>query len=190
MTALSSAGWVVHDVGLAAAIGGPLFEFAAMAPALEQSTMIQERDRISLDAAQRFSWVKLLSHASFAVPWLIGRTMRSGREVSAKAEALTKAKDILVGVSLVSGVIGLLGIRRVRSRIQDGGVVQPMGDMQHGQMQQGEIEEHRIPTKSGGLGFLGMINVLSNIGILGVTALLAMEGSKSVRFSASSRNLP
>lgn len=176
MTALSSAAWVVHDVGLAAAIGGPLFEYTAMAPALSTASNLAERDRISVAAAQRFSWVKLLAHASFAVPWIVGRTMRSGREVSGEARALTMAKDILVGISLVTGVAGLFGVKRVRNRVEQEGAR--------------AVGEHPIPTESGALGVVGIVNLVANVGILGITALLAMQGSKSVRFAASSRLLP
>lgn len=179
MTTLSSAAWVIHDVGLAAAIGGPLFEYTALAPTLERSADARERTQISLDAAQRFSLVKLLGHASFAIPWLVGRTMRSGGEVSATAHALTRAKDILVGISLVSGVLGLIGVRRAAERVEGGEGAQ-----------QARESERSIPTKAGALGVAGVVNMLANVGILGLTALLAMEGNKSVRFSASSRRLP
>jgi hypothetical protein len=180
MTALSSAAWVVHDVGLAAAIGGPLFEYTAMAPALERSRTLAERDRISIDAANRFSWVKLLSHASFAIPWIFGRTMRSGCEVSARARSLTKVKDILVGVSLFSGLAGLAGLKRARDRVERGeGAAHEMIE-----------REHPMPTKSPAMATLGIVNVLANVGILGITALLAMQAGKSIRFAASSRRLP
>jgi hypothetical protein len=177
MTALSSAGWVVHDVGLAAAIGGPLFEMSALAPVLEHSD-VAEADRISVDAAQRYSLIKLASHVAFAVPWFIGRSMRSGREVSAHARMLTKTKDVLIGVSLVSGIIGLISVKRARDRVeQEGGAIV-------------RGRQPRVPTKAGAVGALGFINMMANVGILGITALLAMEGTKSVRFSASSRRLP
>ena len=180
MTTLSSAGWVVHDVGLAAAIGGPLFEYTAMTPALEQASILTERDRISVDAAQRFSLVKLASHVSFAVPWIIGRMLRTGDEVSREARALTRAKDVLVGVSLVSGIMGMLAVRRARNQVIAGGD----GTRTH------DMTPHTIPTKSGPVATLGIVNMLANVGILGITAILAMQGSKSVRFAASSRDLP
>lgn len=177
MTTLSSAGWVIHDVGLATVIGGTMYELTAMSPALEKSTNVMERDRISADAAQRFSLLKFLSHAGFAVPWIIGRTMRSGREVSGVARTLTKAKDILVGVSLVSGVIGMLGVKKARNRLER----EPINV---------EQSERPMPTKSAPLATVAVINMIANVGILGVTALLAMQGSKSVRFAGSSRRLP
>lgn len=181
MTTLSSAGWVIHDVGLATAIGGTVYELAAMSPALEHSRNTPERDRISIEAAERFSLLKLLSHAGFAVPWIVGRTMRSGSEVSAEARLLTKAKDVLVGVSLVSGLIGLFAVKKARNRIERGPV-----DVNQGV----DRNERPVPLKSTPLATLAVINVVANVGILGITALLAMQASKSVRFAASSRQLP
>lgn len=177
MATLSSAGWVIHDVGLATAIGGSLYELAAMSPALEQSTNISERDRISTDAAGRFSFVKLISHVGFAVPWIIGRTMRTGSEVSPQARVLTKTKDILVGVSLVSGLIGLFALKKAQNRLERGNL-----DV--------DQSEHPVPTRSAPLATVAVINMIANVGILGITALLAMQGSQSVRFAASSRQLP
>jgi hypothetical protein len=37
---------------------------------------------------------------------------------------------------------------------------------------------------------LGTVNTLVNAGIVGVTAVLAMQASRSMRFAVSSRRLP
>lgn len=176
MTTLSSAAWVIHDVGLATTIGGTLFGRTALEPALDEISDRQERDQVSKDAWQRFSWVKLAAHAAFAVPWLIGRTMRSGREVSAQARALTRAKDVLVGVSLLTGVSShVLGMKLGKMIDQGEGP------------ESGQNDSRKLERT---VGVLGTINGLVNVGILGLTALLAMEASKSVPFAISSRKLP
>src|SRR3954464_16017611 len=108
MATLSSAAWVVHDVGLAASIGGTLFGRAALEPSLDEIQDPAERDRVSADAWKRFSWVNLASPVAFAVPGLLGRTMRSGDEVSGEARALTRVKDVLVGLSVVTGIGSVL----------------------------------------------------------------------------------
>ena len=176
MTTLSSAAWAVHDVGLATAIGGSLFGKAALEPALDEISSPRERDRVSTDAWRRFSWVKLGAHVAFAAPWFIGRTMRDGSEVSARASALTRAKDVLVGVSVVTGIathfIGLeLGKRSDRGQGPEQGE------------KKSKLLERIVAT-------LGSINTLANVGVMGVTSFLAMEGSKSAKFALSSRKLP
>lgn len=176
MTTLSTAGWVVHDVGLATAIGGSLFGKTALEPALDEISNPRERDRVSVDAWRRFSWVKLGAHAAFAVPWFIGRSLRSGREISARAGALTRAKDIMMGVSLVTGIAThFLGLKLGKN--VDRGRGPARGE------KESRVLERVVAT-------LGSVNTLANLGILGTTAVLAMEGSKSVKFAGSSRKLP
>jgi hypothetical protein len=176
MTTLSSAAWAVHDVGLATAIGGSLFGKAALEPALDEISDSRERDQVSTDAWRRFSWVKLAAHVAFAAPWFIGRTMRSGREVSARATTLTRAKDVLMGVSLVTGIAShFLGLQLGK-----------LSDEGRGP-EQGEKKSRALEKV---VASLGSVNMLANVGILGVTSFLSMEGSKSVRFAASSRKLP
>ncbi len=183
MTTLSSAGWIVHDVGLAASIGGVMFGQLALEPSLEEVSSPKERDDLSEKAWNRFSWVNLASHAAFAVPWIVGRTMLSGREVSGHARTLTLAKDVLVGVSLATGVasfvIGkILGKRTRRGEGPD-------------QSRAGRALEPRVsPALERAVSIVGTGNMLATIGVMALTSLLAMEASQSVKFSPRSRLLP
>lgn len=40
------------------------------------------------------------------------------------------------------------------------------------------------------VGLLGMLNLLTNVGIASITSILAMEANRSVRFAAWSRRIP
>lgn len=113
MPKLSSTAWMVHDLGLAATIGGTLFGRFALQPALHQISRPEERDLVSAAAWRRFSWINLLSHAAFAVPWYVGRSMVSGKSVSRRARPLVIVKDLLVGVSVVTGVASVVLGRRL-----------------------------------------------------------------------------
>ena len=119
MTALSSAAWIVHDVGLATSIGGSMFGRMAFEPALSKMNA-QQRDRIEDAAWRRFSWLNLAGHAAFAVPWIIGRTMLSGAEVNGRARALVRVKDELVGASVVTGIATISVGRILGRRLRDG----------------------------------------------------------------------
>lgn len=180
MTALSSAGWIVHDVGLAASIGGGLFGQLAMEPSLKEVHDPEERDRLSAKAWNKYSWIDLAGHLAFAVPWLIGRKMLTGSEVSAPARALTLAKDVLVGVSLISGVASIVIGRRLSERSLQG----------QGPDRQRAVGSRESPMLEKSVSITGMINTLSTIGVLGVTSLLAMAGNKSMRFKRSAKRLP
>jgi len=182
---LSSAGWVVHDVGLAASIGGTLFGSTALEPSLNNLTSPEERDRISADAWQRFSWVNIASHLAFAVPWFIGRGMLNGREVTAEARPLTLAKDVLVGVSLITGIGSIIAGRFLGSRAR-----RELGPAELKDRAGQSTEAKKTKALHGFVNASSMINMAANIGILGLTALLAMEGNKSGRFAVRSRWLP
>lgn len=189
MTTLSSAGWVAHEVGLATSIGGTLFGRTALMPALGAITSPQERDQVSAEAWQRFSWINIASHLAVAVPWFIGRSLLSGREVTREARSLTVAKDILVGASLITGISSVLLGRRLGKRSDEGFGPAEMRDRIS---PEGEAEGEAATTRKlqRTVGTLGMLNLAANIGIAGVTALLAMQGSRSARFGFISRLLP
>jgi hypothetical protein len=183
MATLSTAGWVVHDVGLATNIGGTMFGMLALEPALKDVDDARERDQVSQQAWNKFSWVKLASHVAFAVPWFIGRSMLTGNEVSARARALTRTKDILVGASLITGIASFV-IGRALSRKVD------RGEGPERARQGGARNAQQSKGLEKAVSFLGTLNMLASTGVLAVTSILAMEGSESVRFAARSRRLP
>jgi hypothetical protein len=182
MTALSTAAWTAHEIGLATAVGGTMFGRAALQPALQEITDPEDRDRVSAGAWRRFSWLNLAAHGVFAATWFAGRSMLSGREVSESARALTRIKDGLVVASLATGIGSVVLGRKLGAQVREtsGESVISNGT--------------RASRKNGSLGrtvsTLGIANLLANIAILGITTVLAMEGNRSARFSARSRFLP
>jgi hypothetical protein len=185
MSTLSTAAWAAHDVGLATAVGGTLYGRAALEPALHEIADPIERDRVSANAWQRFTWLNLAAHGVFAATWFVGRSMLSGREVSGTARTLTQVKDGLVIASLVTG-IGTAVLGRM------------LGTCARRGEGPAQVREARGTARGGGrtvalqraVGGLGIANLIANIATLGITAALAMEGSRSPRFAARSRFLP
>jgi hypothetical protein len=185
MSTLSTAAWAAHDVGLATAVGGTLYGRAALEPALHEIADPGERDRVSTAAWQRFTWLNLAAHGVFAATWFIGRSMLSGREVSGPARTMTRIKDGLVVASLVTGIgTAVLGrmLGKCAQRGEGPAQVREVGGTARG----GE----RTVALQRAVGGLGIANLIANIGTLGITAALAMEGSRSPRFAARSRFLP
>ncbi|HEX8106804.1 MAG TPA: hypothetical protein VF516_03705 [Kofleriaceae bacterium] len=185
MSTLSTAAWAAHDVGLATAIGGTLYGRAALEPALREIADPAERDRVATSAWQRFTWLNLAAHGVFAATWFIGRSMLSGREVSCTARRMTQVKDGLVIASLVTGIgTAVLGrmLGKCARRGEGPAQVREAGGTARG----GE----RTVALQRAVGGLGIANLVANIATLGITAALAMEGSRSPRFSARSRFLP
>ncbi len=185
MATLSSAAWAAHDVGLATAIGGSLFGQVALEPALEEVTSPAERDRAATDAWRRFSWFNLAAHAIVAGSWFVGRAMLSGREVTGTARRLTRVKDGLVVASLATGIAcNVLG--RILGKKTDEG----MGPNELSDRAGAEGLAKQTLRLQKTTGILGTANLFTNIAILGVTSLLAMEASKSNRFPLWSKRLP
>jgi hypothetical protein len=176
MPALTSAAWVVHDVGLAASIGGSMFGKMAFEPALERVTNTQQRDRVEDDVWSRFGLINVASHLAFAVPWFIGRRMLDGSEVTGRAWALTRIKDVCVGASLVTGIASVVLGRMLGRRLRAG---------------RGEGEDQRSTRAlDRAVGIVGMLNLAATSAVGAVTTLLSMEASKSFRFAGASRCLP
>jgi hypothetical protein len=187
MSTLSQAGWVVHDVGLATSIGGSLFGKTALEPALDRVVSdTREHEQISEKAWTRFSWLNLAAHAAFAIPWIVGRRMLSGREVSRRARRLTRVKDVLVGAGLITGVatIALGKLLHKRMREQEAPIEERIEGIVEG------VEEHKPVALERAVKATSTLNLLAVLGIAAVTKLLAMEGSRSFRFPLFARRLP
>ena len=187
MPKLSTAGWIAHDLGLAAAIGGALFGRVAFDPSLKRIRNAKWRDKVNEEAWGRYGPVTLGAHALVAVPWVIGRMMLSGREVSDTARSLTRAKDILVGVSVVCCLASALLARLMASGAHEPG---PEEARAHGGQQAHDGADRRKVILDHAVDAAGMINLAANVGLMGVTTALAMEGAESKAFVDDSRALP
>ena len=186
MPKLSTAAWIAHNLGLASAIGGSLFGRIALDPALRRIREPRQRDDVNQDAWSRYGRVMLASHVAIAAPWIVGRAMRSGREVSATARSLTRTKDVLVGVSLATvAASAILG--KVMSRRQETKGVGPEEARHEGARDEGGRSQVAIDRA---LDVVDLVNLAANVGIGGVTTALSMEAGQSVPFALSSRNLP
>lgn len=176
MAKLSSAAWIAHDVGLATAIGGTLFGREALHPALREGIDDQnDRDRVADAAWRRFSWVNLAGHAAMASTWFAGRALLTGREVDRLSRPLTVTKDVLIVASLATGVASLVLGRILGKQVRETRSID---------------ERERVETLRRAVGAVGLVNLFANVGILGVTAALAMQAAKSPKFAFVSRVLP
>ncbi|HEU0030733.1 MAG TPA: hypothetical protein VFQ53_08870 [Kofleriaceae bacterium] len=178
MATLSTSAWIAHEVGLATALGGTLFGRQAFQPAIREIDDDQTRYQVSDAAWRRFSWVNLAAHGVVAATWFVGRSMLSGREVSGTARTLTRVKDALVIASLATGITSVIAGRILGKRTTEQGA------------RATKAERENADRLRRVVGTLGLANLASNIGIGAVTAVLAMEGNKSGRFSVRSRWLP
>jgi hypothetical protein len=111
--------------------------------------------------------------------------MLSGREVTGTARTLTRVKDGLVIASLATG-IACNALGRMLGKKTDEG----MGPNELADRAGAEGAFKKVNKLQKTTGMLGTANLFTNIGILAVTSLLAMEASKSGRFPLWSKRLP
>jgi uncharacterized membrane protein len=182
MAKLSTAAWIVHDLGLASVLGGQLFGQLALRPAVAAVQDPRERDEVENRAWRRFARWHSAALVAVAATWFAGRRLLSGREVSGTARGLTLAKDALVGTSLGVGTAGMVLGRRLSRELQRMDTQVATGDEPASLERQRKLET--------ALGALGSVQVGVVAGIVAVTSMLAMEGGRSLRFRGVARRLP
>jgi hypothetical protein len=171
MATLSTSAWVLHDLGLAAGFGGPLFGRLALGPAVKQIASQEERERVLDVAWKDYNVVDTISLLTMGVTWLVGRSMLSGRSIDRQARSLVIVKDVLVGSAVATGLANAVA-SRVLSRAHEAG-------------------DERTPRRAAGLlKVMGPLNIALVAGVIGVTAVLGMKAGRSARWSAVSRFLP
>lgn len=177
MSKFSTTSWILHNLGLATAIGGTLFGQGAFQPALEKDVDDEkQRAQISDDAWSRYSWWNLAAHGVVAATWLAGRTMLSGREVNNKSRTLTVVKDALVVASLATGIASVIIGKTLGEKVKNQG---------EGAGTDEEVDRLRKAVRT-----VGAINIATNAAMGAVTTTLAMQSARSLPFAAVARLLP
>lgn len=177
MTALSTAAWTAHELGVATAVGGTVFGRAALQPALQKIEDLESRNRFATDAWTRFSWVNLAANGVVAATWFAGRSLLGGRHVSGTARTLIRVKDGLVIASLATGICRAVLGRVLAEEIQQ----EDKGDHGENVIASANRVWRRRGAARRAVGTVGILNLLANVAILGIDTVLAMEGRRSVR---------
>ena len=182
--ALSTTAWMLHDLGLATGFGGSLYGRYALHPAVRKIHDEQEKGEVVSKAWRIFSPVNLLSHLTFALTWLAGRSMITGRSIDRQTRRLVLAKDALVTASVATGVGSIVtGYALSRSR-----------ENRPPPIESGGTPSIETPERSRrlmqGTRLLGGANLIAIAGVIGITAVLAMKAGKSHRWPLVARLLP
>ncbi|WP_434043284.1 MULTISPECIES: hypothetical protein [Sorangium] len=184
MATLSTSAWVLHELGLAAGFGGPLFGRLALHQAVRDIHSEAERGKVLADAWQRYNLVNAISLGTAAATWFIGRTMISGRSIDEETRTLVHLKDILLGATLATSVVNMVSGRQMSEQAPARAV--PVRD--------GDTPSPRTPAKAAALqqllNVMGPLNIALTAGVIGVTTVLAMKSGRSTKWSFISRLLP
>lgn len=184
MTKLSSAAWVVHNVGLGASFGGNFFGKVASNPKLGELSSAAERGRLLNTVWNRYNVVNVASFAAAAATWFPGRLGLSGKEVDETTRNLVLAKDLLFGAGTLIGGTTIVQGLKLSKEAPDGAV-----PISTGTTPSAETSE-KAATLLRSVNVLGNLNIAVTGGILGITSVLAMKASESTLFSGISRLLP
>ena len=158
----------LHDVGLAAWLGGAMFGKFALNPSLVKISNRSERGSVSNAAWNGYNLINAAGLGAAGLGWAAARvTEAHPTNLSGTERALSVAKDGLMGTALVTGVLnGVQGARLARQApegavpIETGTKPAPDTPPQAAKIQRS-------------LEVLGNANILSGIALVAVNAVLA-----------------
>jgi hypothetical protein len=181
---LSTAAWVIHNLGLAVSFGGSVFGKAALNPNLDVISSGSDRGKLLNTTWNRFNAISAGSFIASAATWFPGRLGLSGGEIDEQTRNLALAKDLLFAASTLSGLASVIQGRALTGQAPGGAV--PIAS--------GTTPSTNTPEKAASL--LRPVNQLGNVNlaipgaILGMTTTLSMKATESAKLSAVSRLLP
>ena len=184
MRTLSTAAWVVHNLGLAICFGGSVFGKTSLNPNLDVIDTEPDRGKILNTSWNRFNVISAASFIASAATWFPGRLGLSGGEIDQQTRNLVLAKDLLYAAGTASGIASVIRGRALAEQAPGGAV--PIAD--------GTTPSSNTPQKAASLlrsvNQLGNLNLAITGAILGITTILSMKATESSKFSAVSRLLP
>lgn len=184
MTKLTTAAWIAHELGLAAAFGGQLFGRTAFNQNLDAIGSEAERGKVLNKTWNRYNTVNAVSVGTAAATWFVGRAGISGESIDDEARGLVLTKDALMAASILTGLASMVSGLRLSRLAPDGAVP----------IQSGSQPSAQTPEEAASL--LRTVNTLGTVslGLLGsiiaVSTILSMKAGESTKWSAVSRMLP
>jgi hypothetical protein len=157
-----------HDVGLAAWLGGVMFGKFAHNPSLERISSHAERGSVSNAAWNGYNPINAAGLGAAALGWGAARlTEANPVRLSGTEKALSRAKDGLMAVAVVTGIAnGVQGARLAR-QAPDGAVPVQTGTKPAADT---PPEAARIQRR---IAVLGNLNLASGVALVAVNAVLA-----------------
>ena len=104
MAKLTSAALAAHELGLAATFGGILFGDTGLGKSVKVLPDEKDRSRVIDQAWRTYAVPKTIGLITTAATWLIGRSVFGGQFLGRKMRNLIVAKDVALGVTVLSGL--------------------------------------------------------------------------------------
>lgn len=169
---LSLAGSAVHDLALAALLGGNLFGRYAMNPALEEISDKAERGKVLNRSRRRYGTVDSIALVALVAGWLPTRLDQAGSLVGERQRRLAVAKDVAIGAVVLTGLASAAGGVGFAQQSPEGAVP----------MQSGSTAAPETPPRAALIkrvvSVLGALNIFSELALAIINASLAPSSSR------------
>ncbi len=157
-----------HDVGLAAWLGGAMFGKFAHNPSLTRISARAERGATANAAWNGYNLINTAGLAAAGLGWGAARlTEASNPNLTPTEKTLSQVKDVLMGVSVLTGILN--GIQGARLAKQAPGGAVPV--------ETGTVPAPETPPTAAriqrSLGVLGNVNIASGIALVAVNGVLS-----------------
>jgi len=167
---LANATRALHDIGLAAWLGGSMFGKFALNPAVRLAQDKSDRGKIVNGAWNGYNAVNSLALGAVALGWA-GARMTEARngQMTDGEQTLARVKDVLVATAVVTGLASGVQGGRLAKQAPEGAV--PIED--------GTTPAAETPPPAAkiqrSLGVLGNVNIVTGLALAGVNAMLAQQ---------------
>jgi hypothetical protein len=158
----------LHDLGLAAWLGGSLFGKFALNPAVRLIDKKTDRGRVVNAAWNGYNLINTLALGAVAVGWLGARVTEARNDHMSDAEsALASVKDGLVVAAVVTGVVSGVQGGRLAKQAPEGAVP----------IESGTVPAPETPPEAAkiqrSLGLFGNLNIITGVALAVVNGILA-----------------
>jgi hypothetical protein len=181
MAKLTAAALAAHELGLAATFGGIVFGQTGLGKAVKVLPNEHDRSKVLEESWRTFAIPKAIGVITAGATWLIGRSLFSGRFMSRDIRRLVIAKDVALGVTVLTGI----GAQVVGSQLSN---EQPFPVKGEGQ------PSPQTPDKAAALertvNILGMVQLFAAGTALVLTSALNIRGHQNPAWNAVARFLP
>jgi hypothetical protein len=161
-------GRAAHDVGLAAWLGGAMFGKFAHNPSVSRISAHSERGAVVNDAWNGYNAVNVAGLSAAALGWGTSRlTETANPNLTSTEQTLAQIKDVLMGVSLLTGTLSAVQGARLAKQGPDGAVPIETGTEPAPETPPAAARIQRS------LGVLGNVNIVAGVGVVTVNALMA-----------------
>jgi hypothetical protein len=183
---LANATRAVHDVGLAAWLGGAMYGKLALNPALERISSHSERGSVANSAWNSYNPINAAGLGAAAVGWGAARlTETNPAMLSGPEKTLSTAKDALMATAVVTGVASGVQGARLAKQAPEGAVPVDTGT------KPAPETPAKAATIQRTLGFLGNVNIAAGVALVAVNAVLAqLNHSRPAKRRALTRSSP